>query len=456
MLASLSRWVREGPAAALVPTRFRTPIERLTVSRAYPAVPGPLCWSLAPEREAAVLFGGDLALHRWDPGLEAAGPLAGLGALSTAADALILNLETQFTAIEAPIGTIGSSLRARPGAAGVLQALGIKAVCCANNHCLDFGAEALSESVARIESAGIVTSGVLAHDRDGAGALEVRGVRIGLLAYTDDWRVGEASSEAVRPAPHDPAAVRADIQRLRSGVQVLVVQLHWGYEWSMYPMRSQRDLARSYIDAGADLVVCHHAHVPMGIERWGRGAIAHGLGNLYFGRTRSTHHPFVHASFLLRVGMSARGITDLEVIPVGTGSTGLAGPLPADAAAHMASAVAYLSGRLADDAYLSAVESALWLRHGCEVVVDLDRRVASGDWGGIRERIRFLTPPRQRQMTAWLVARGGEPAFIGALLEQLRDGIRDLQRPADLADLRAARRIAVRLLERNPQRGRIP
>jgi poly-gamma-glutamate synthesis protein (capsule biosynthesis protein) len=123
----------------------------------------------------------------------------------------------------------------------------------------------------------------------------------------------------------------------------VVVQLHWGYEWSMYPLRSQRDLARSYVEAGAHLVVCHHAHVPMGVEVWRDGAIAHGLGNLHFGGSKSGHHPFRHASFVLRAGLSRSGITDLEVIPVATDEAGRTGPASGRQAELIEDAVTYLS-----------------------------------------------------------------------------------------------------------------
>ena len=146
MLAGMSRWIREGPAAALVPIRFRSPLERITVSRAYPRTASPLRWTLGGEANATVLFGGDLALHRTVPARDFGRIFGGLASLSKASDGLFLNLETQLTAIETPVGTIGSSMRADPSAIAALSFLGVTGVTCANNHSLDFGSEALSES----------------------------------------------------------------------------------------------------------------------------------------------------------------------------------------------------------------------------------------------------------------------------------------------------------------------
>lgn len=456
MLATVSRWVREGPAATLVPTRFGVPLERLTVSRAYPRARTPLRWTLSEGRQAAVLFGGDLALHGWDPADAPHRVFAALGELSGSADALFLNLETQLTAIETPAGTIGSSLRADPSAIGVLSCLGVKGVTCANNHSLDFGPEGLSESARRVESAGIAVSGILGPGSDGTAVVDVRGIRMGLLGYTDDWRVTEDQPAAARPAAHDPAAVRTGITAMRTRADVVVVQLHWGYEWSMYPMRSQRDLARSYVEAGAHLVVCHHAHVPMGVETWQGGAIAHGLGNLSFGRSKPGGHPFRNASFVLRAGISSTGVTDLEVIPVASDAEGRPAPASGRQAEVITDAVRYLSGRLDRGKYLAQVETSLIFRQGCGVLADLVRRVVAGDQRGARERVRFLEPPRQRILTARLREAGGVLGAVGELLEALRDGRKDLASPAVVAELHSARRVAADHLARYPQKGRIP
>jgi poly-gamma-glutamate capsule biosynthesis protein CapA/YwtB (metallophosphatase superfamily) len=146
----------------------------------------------------------------------------------------------------------------------------------------------------------------------------VNDVRIGLLAFADDWYQAEGTAPFPSPDPHDPEHVTRRIRTLKAKVDLVVVQLHWGYEWMMYPLQSLRDQSRAYVDAGAGLVVCHHAHVPMGIERWGTGVIAHGLGNLYFGGHRPGVHPFRNRSILLRVEVSGRSVVAAEPIPIHT------------------------------------------------------------------------------------------------------------------------------------------
>ena len=65
-------------------------------------------------------------------------------------------------------------------------------------------------------------------------------------------------------------------------------------------------------------------------------------------------------------------------------------------------------------------------------------------------------PPRQRLLTARLREAGGALGVIGELLEDLRDGRKQLFDPGADAELDSSRRAASRYLERCPQKGRIP
>jgi poly-gamma-glutamate capsule biosynthesis protein CapA/YwtB (metallophosphatase superfamily) len=456
MLAGLSRWVREEVPARLVPTRLRAPLERWTAAHAYPAAAA-LRWTIsAGSSRSALMLGGDLALHHWRPGEEPGSVVSGLEALARTADALIVNLETQLTARSAPAGTIGTSLRADPAAIAVLSYLGVKAVTCANNHCLDYGPDGLNDSAELLEQAEIAVSGVMGEGRDGGAVVSVGGIRVGLLGFSDDWRVADGDAGGLRPAPHDPSLVRERITAMKSVADLVVVQLHWGYEWSMYPMLTLRNLARSYVESGASLVVCHHAHVPMGVETWRGGAIAHGLGNLYFGQSARRTHPFWSSSYVLRAEISSTGVVAVEALPVATDAQGRVGLDSGQSAKRMRRVIAFLSSRLGHDDYLARVEASITARHGCSVLRDLHRRVQAGDSAGVRERVRFLEPPRQRALLASLRAAGGGLARIGDFFERLGEGVVEPSAPPTRAELARLSGWAGRFLKGSIQKGRIP
>ena len=457
VLAELSRWIREGPPSRLLPWRVLSPLERATVAYGYPRESSPLHLTLSDiPAKATLILGGDIALHRWNPELDVERVFGGLASLSRSADSCIINLEAQLSSHPTAKASVGSSLRAPPEALEVLTRLGVTAVTCANNHCLDVGSKGLSESIGRLESAGIGVAGIHSPASDGSLRLAVGGIRVGMLAYADDWRVLDEPETTHRPVPHDPEAVRQDIVRLKPTVDLVMVQLHWGYEWAMYPMRSLRDLARSYIDAGASLVVAHHAHVPMAIESWQGGVIAHGLGNLYFGRSTRPAHPFRYSSFMLRVGLAQNRVVGAEVVPVRTDEAGRVGPALAREARRLHDALGYLGRRLHEDAYLESVERALEFHHAGLVLLEVVKRLQTADQQGVLEWSRFMTTPRQRNLVKNLFAGSGMAREMGAMLDRLREQPGEFQGPARARELEGLAYGITRRLGRQKPTGQIP
>ncbi len=74
----------------------------------------------------------------------------------------------------------------------------------------------------------------------------------------------------------------SDIAKLRKDVDVLILLPHWGYEWSIYPPYGLTVEARSFVDAGVDIIIGSHSHVPQGIEQYNNALIVYSLGNFLF------------------------------------------------------------------------------------------------------------------------------------------------------------------------------
>ena len=68
----------------------------------------------------------------------------------------------------------------------------------------------------------------------------------------------------------------------RSDAERKIVNVHWGFEHSDTPAPFQRKLAHRLIDAGADIIVGHHPHVPQGWETYRGKPIFYSLGNFNF------------------------------------------------------------------------------------------------------------------------------------------------------------------------------
>jgi poly-gamma-glutamate synthesis protein (capsule biosynthesis protein) len=90
---------------------------------------------------------------------------------------------------------------------------------------------------------------------------------------------------------------------------VVIVVLHSGYEYVEEPSPPQAAAAKAAIDAGADLVIGHHAHILQGIEFYNGGVIVYGLGNFAFEIDGDPN------TAVLNVWLDKDGVRQLEIVP---------------------------------------------------------------------------------------------------------------------------------------------
>ncbi|MFZ5481255.1 MAG: CapA family protein [Myxococcota bacterium] len=103
-----------------------------------------------------------------------------------------------------------------------------------------------------------------------------------------------------------------DVADLREEVDLLVVQLHMGYQFAAVPGATVIDAARASVDAGADLVVAHHPHVLQGLE-WYRGRlVAYSLGNFLFDQDFLSTFP----GAFLRTVWEGTTLVEARIVPV--------------------------------------------------------------------------------------------------------------------------------------------
>jgi hypothetical protein len=104
-----------------------------------------------------------------------------------------------------------------------------------------------------------------------------------------------------------------DIGFLRSrACDLIVVQLHGGYQFFEFKSSWLERVAHDAVDAGADLVVGHHPHVLQGFEWYREKLIAYSLGNFLFDQ----NFLVTFASTVLRVVYEEASILEARVLPV--------------------------------------------------------------------------------------------------------------------------------------------
>ncbi len=232
------------------------------------------------------------------------------------ARAVLLAADLVIGHVEVPHSRRGrvqsSDVPARPSDPAHLDALvraGVRVATLAGNHIADAGPEAIEDTVETLRTLGIATAGAgasLAEAREPA-VVEAAGRRVGVLSYNcvgprDSWarpsKAGCAYVEVLThyeldhaepggppriftfATPESLETLRADIEALRSSVDLVVVSLHKGLGHVRARLAQyEREVAHIAIDAGADVVVGHHAHILRGVELYRGRPIFHGLGN---------------------------------------------------------------------------------------------------------------------------------------------------------------------------------
>ncbi len=203
------------------------------------------------------------------------------------ADLTMINEEFPFSNRGTAAEDKQFTFRIDPNRVNVFQDLGVDIVTLANNHVLDYGQDALIDTFetlnnAQIQYVGAGNNYVEAKQRK---EYELNGTKIGILGATrvipvPGWAAG--SSPGVF-STYDPTGLVAEIKSAKESCDIVIAYLHWGIERDEYPQEYQRELAKKYIDAGADLVIGTHPHVLQGIEYYNGKAIFYSLGNFIFG-----------------------------------------------------------------------------------------------------------------------------------------------------------------------------
>ena len=240
-----------------------------------------------PPRAMLVIHGTGVSL---DPGyIPALGSngydwaWSGLGGLFRDDDLTIINHECPSTEIVAPLDK-RFVFRCDPDALDEARRAVVDVASLANNHAFDQGPQALLDSIRNLERADIVPIGAGAsqEEADAPAYIDVKGWTIGLVAIGEvvdpDWQVA-IGDEIGTSVGHDfPRALEA-IREAGANADLVIVVIHWGIELDTQPRSYQVDEAYRMIDAGADVILGHHAHRLQPMDTYRGKPIFYGLGN---------------------------------------------------------------------------------------------------------------------------------------------------------------------------------
>ena len=229
----------------------------------------------------------------------------GVDSVFHAAQVVVGNLECPATEIEAPVFK-KFIFRAEPSWLEALQRHGVTHLNLANNHSIDQGRRGLIDTKENILAAGMVPIGAGANMAEASEPVLlaeqprkvwlVPSLRLALenYAYLTD-------KPCVSQEPMDSLLQRVYRLRQQDSTAVIIVSLHWGAEHKLVPVPRQRLDAHLLIQAGADVLVCHHTHTLQSIEDYQGHMIYYSVGNFIFDQ----HKPLNSEACMVRLDITA-------------------------------------------------------------------------------------------------------------------------------------------------------
>jgi poly-gamma-glutamate capsule biosynthesis protein CapA/YwtB (metallophosphatase superfamily) len=242
-------------------------------------------------------------------------------AAAAEADLFIVNLECCISARGARWPTPGKPFffRAPPLAAELLAEIGVDCVTLANNHALDYGAEALLDTLEHLRAAGIACVGA-GRDEMAARAphrLVARGLSLSLLGASDhpsDYAAGrQRAGIAYADLRIDPSGgwLGRAVADARARSAAVIATMHWGPNMTTSPRPHVRRAADALVAAGATLIAGHSAHVFHGATR----RVLYDLGD-FVDDYRVDPRLRNDLGLLFIVDLDAHGLRRLEAIPL--------------------------------------------------------------------------------------------------------------------------------------------
>ncbi len=237
-------------------------------------------------------------------------------------DLRITNLECPLTCSESAISKSGSVLKGSPEHIKGLTAVPFDIVTLANNHVFDYGPGAFQETINLLKANGIRFVG--------AGTTRQRAVEplIVRLAETTIALVSFSEGEDLTGAVHGPGVFGWEVNSVVNAVRkaktiadLVFVICHAGVEYIPFPPPYLARALMAVADAGADLVIGHHPHVPQGIQIVGGAPIAYSLGNFVF--YQPTDLLYRKVGYMIKVGISNRSLTGIRLVPYQISDQGL-------------------------------------------------------------------------------------------------------------------------------------
>ncbi len=208
------------------------------------------------------------------------------------------------------MGTGGDHSRVEPEKALIYKKAGIDVVSLASNHAMDWGPEAMMDTVELFRSMGmqVIGAGENIEEATRPAIVEKNGVRVAILGYCSviqdrgqaaapdrpglapmrvhtyyekqDWQPGTPPNILTIPYEEDLKALQEAIGKAKAQADAVILFIHWGVRHIPKTIATyQPQVAHAAIDAGVDLIIGHHAHLLKAVEVYKGKVCFYSIGN---------------------------------------------------------------------------------------------------------------------------------------------------------------------------------
>lgn len=216
---------------------------------------------------------------------------------------LLSGSDISFANLETPISTRGQkanktyTFRSAPKTLQGIVNSGIDGVSVANNHTLDYGVHALTDTLDYLDKYKIGHTGA-GRDIDEAFTAyskTVNGKKVAIVGISrvlsgPSWYAGDKKAGIASGYNFD--SMMRYVKNAVKYSDLTIIYIHWNNEYEDYPEDYARTYAKAFIDAGVDAVMGSHSHCLQGIETYKGKPIFYSLGNFVFTPTQRSNKAY--------------------------------------------------------------------------------------------------------------------------------------------------------------------
>lgn len=274
-------------------TKSENMISDLESNTTYKLVIGDKIEEIKTDRVTIMRFGGDVMMtsyfkmyidskgvdYMWED----------VSDLIKSADYSLFNLETSVSLRGSDTKPEGFGFRSDPSTLRGLKNAGIDMVSLANNHVIDYGRDALSDTMSSLKEYGIeyIGAGENKSEASKINYQTINGIKIAFIGTTEilgykHWVAEDNKSGVFYLDKSNLDEINKIIKEANEVADYIVVVAHWDREYVDFPETETIEMAHTFIDNGADIIIGHHPHVLQGIEYYKEGIVYYSTGNFNF------------------------------------------------------------------------------------------------------------------------------------------------------------------------------